>query len=397
LKWTLYRLWSTPLCEGVEVTLREENLPPAPVARRSRDAGIPPCIYLNVRVRQERTGNKVIFDSSLLTTGAKATVLSGSATIEQSKLTTLLSEIENPKFNHASLGDFGSRLSALVLNDSVAAGLEGCAGNHVVVVHDAEASRIPWETLCLDQKFPALVGGMSRRYLADDLSVAKWLEQRRHDDWLDVLLVVDPTEDLVGAVEEGARIEKLFTASQQVHLTVVKGKAATRARLRAEFSSGNYDILHYAGHAYFDSSQTARSGIVCSDGNLTGAELVELGNLPSLVFFNACESARVRTQVKRESPLVTRSIKERIERNAGLAEAFMRGGVANYIGTYWPVGDAAAEKFAAEFYQRILEGETISSALSKGRTEVDRINSQDWADYIFYGSIDFAVKLTAKT
>jgi CHAT domain-containing protein len=222
--------------------------------------------------------------------------------------------------------------------------------------------------------------------------VAKWLEQRRHDDWLDVLLVVDPTEDLVGAVAEGARIEKLFTASQQVHLTVVKGKAATRARLRAEFGSGNYDILHYAGHAYFDPSQNARSGIVCSDGNLTGAELVELGNLPSLVFFNACESARVRTQVKRESSLVSRSIKDRIERNSGLAEAFMRGGVANYLGTYWPVGDEAAEKFAAEFYQRILEGESISAALAKGREAVDKIRSQDWADYIFYGSIDFAVK-----
>lgn len=396
LKWTLYRLWSTPLCEGVEVTLREELLPPAPVARRSRDAGIPPCLYLNVHVRQDSAGSKLIFDSSLLTTGAKAAVLSGSATAEAATLASLLSEIESPKFNHAYLSDFGSRLAALVLNDSVAAGLEGTAGNHLVVVHDAEASRIPWETICLDGKFPALDGGMSRRYLASDLSVAKWLEQRRHDDWLDVLLVIDPTEDLAGAVAEGARIEKLFTASQQVHLTVVRGKAATRARLRAEFASGNYDMLHYAGHAYFDPSQTARSGIVCSDGNLTGAELVELGNLPSLVFFNACESARVRTLVKRESPLVSRNIKERIERNSGLAEAFMRGGVANYIGTYWPVGDAPAETFATEFYQQILEGETISSALSKGRVEVNKINSQDWADYIFYGSIDFAVKKTAK-
>ncbi|HTO02691.1 MAG TPA: CHAT domain-containing protein, partial [Opitutus sp.] len=72
--------------------------------------------------------------------------------------------------------------------------------------------------------------------------------------------------------------------------------------------------------------------------------------------------------------------------------AFMRGGVANYIGTYWPVSDAAAETFAGEFYHRVLEGETISSALGKARTEVEKIGSQDWADYIFYGSIDFTVK-----
>ncbi|HTO04023.1 MAG TPA: CHAT domain-containing protein, partial [Opitutus sp.] len=329
LKWTLYRLWSTPLCEGVEVTLREEKLPPAPVARRATDPGIPPCIYLNVRARPQSSGKQLVFESSLLTTGAKATVLSGAATVDVSALAALMEEIESRKFNQAYLADFGTRLAALVLNDSVAAGLEGTIGNHLVVVHDAEASRIPWETLCLNEKFPGLVGGMSRRYLAADLSVAKWLEQRRHDDWLDVLLVVDPTEDLSGAVKEGQRIDELFTASQQVHLTVVKGKAATRARLRAEFASGNYDVLHYAGHAYFDPGQTARSGIVCSDGNLTGAELVELGNLPSLVFFNACESARVRSEVKRESNHVSRHIQERIQRNSGLAEAFMRGGVAN--------------------------------------------------------------------
>jgi hypothetical protein len=369
------------------------------VARRGTDAGIPPCIYLNVRVHRDGVSpsSNLVFESSLLTTGAKATVLSGSAKVAPAKLKAILEEIEKEGFNHKSLPDFGSKLAALVLNDSVAAGLEGTTGNHLVVVHDAEASRIPWETICLDKKFPALAGGMSRRYLATDLSVAKWLEQRRHDDWLDVLLVVDPTGDLRGAREEGERIGKLFTASQQVHLTVVIGKEATRARLRAEFASGQYDILHYAGHAYFDPGQTARSGIICSDGNLTGAELVELGNLPSLVFFNACESARVRSQVKRESELVSRNITERIERNAGLAEAFMRGGVANYIGTYWPVSDDAAKSFAGEFYSRVLDGETISSALGKARVEVDKIASQDWADYIFYGSIDFTVKKSSKT
>jgi len=233
---------------------------------------------------------------------------------------------------------------------------------------------------------------MSRRYLADNLSVAKWLEQRREDNWLDVLLVVDPCGDLAGAVEEGRRIESLFKATQQIHLTVVRGPAATRARLRAEFSSGKYDLLHYAGHAYFDPNQNSRSGVVCSDGNLTGAELVELGNLPSLVFFNACESGRVRRAVKPESALATRNIAERIERTAGLAEAFMRGGVANYVGTYWPVSDAAAATFAGIFYERVLAADTLVNALAKARVAVEEIRSQDWADYIFYGSVDFSVK-----
>ena len=44
----------------------------------------------------------------------------------------------------------------------------------------------------------------------------------------------------------------------------------------------------------------------------------------------------------------------RIERAVGLAEAFLRGGVANYVGTYWPVGDAAAEAFAQVFSTELL-------------------------------------------
>jgi CHAT domain-containing protein len=177
-----------------------------------------------------------------------------------------------------------------------------------------------------------------------------------------------------------------------VRLTRIEGRQATRARLKGEFTSGKYDILHYAGHAYFDPERVQRSGILCADGPLMGAELADLGTLPSLVFFNACESARVRKRVRRESAHVTRNLRERIERSAGLAEAFLRGGVANYIGSYWPVGDASAMQFAATFYGALLEGDMLGEALNQGRGAVDKLRSVDWADYIFYGSIDFRIK-----
>ena len=35
--------------------------------------------------------------------------------------------------------------------------------------------------------------------------MAKWLAERQHGNILDVLLVVDPTEDLPGAAQEGQR------------------------------------------------------------------------------------------------------------------------------------------------------------------------------------------------
>jgi CHAT domain-containing protein len=163
-----------------------------------------------------------------------------------------------------------------------------------------------------------------------------------------------------------------------------------------EFESGAYDILHYAGHAFFDPVHIARSGLLCKDGPLSGAELTELRALPSLVFFNACESGRVRKpQQKGDGAHFASSVRERIERSAGLAEAFLRGGVANYLGTYWPVGDASAKEFASEFYTCLTAGETLATATHTGRQKVNAIASPDWADYLFYGSLDFRVKVVS--
>jgi hypothetical protein len=391
LKWALYRLASSTLFDTIEVTLSEVQLPPMPVVRRVSPLGMPPCIYLNVRTRKE--GPNLRFESSLLTSGAKATVLSGDTRIAEKDLEKQLELIETPAFQFATLGEFGGALARLVLDDAIAAGLEGSRGSHVVVVHDAEASRIPWETICLGGEAPALHGGLSRKYLADNLSVAKWLEQRRIDEFLDVLLVVNPTEDLEGAKQEGKRIESLCSLRPRVRLTRITGAEATRARLKREFGLGKYDILHYAGHAFFDADSVSRSGILCSDGPLRGAELAELGNLPALVFFNACESGRVRKRgQKPESRHATRNLRERLQRSVGLAEAFLRGGVANYVGTYWPVADSSAEQFAETFYTSLLDGETLGVAVQKGRLRVAAASSPDWADYILYGSLDFRMK-----
>jgi hypothetical protein len=61
---------------------------------------------------------------------------------------------------------------------------------------------------------PRRGSGLSRRYAADNLSVAKWLEERRYGNQLDILLAVNPTLDLEGAEEEADRIKEIFPASE---------------------------------------------------------------------------------------------------------------------------------------------------------------------------------------
>jgi hypothetical protein len=68
--------------------------------------------------------------------------------------------------------------------------------------------------------------------------------------------------------------------------------------------------------------------------------------------------------------------------------------VANFLGTYWEVGDAAAMTFADTFYRELVGGRTLCESLQLGRKAVRAVDDRDWADYIFYGSPDFVLKET---
>lgn len=164
--------------------------------------------------------------------------------------------------------------------------------------------------------------------------------------------------------------------------------------MKTAFASGNYEVIHYAGHAFFDEANPERSGVLCHGAvPLSQADLVSLSNLPTLVFFNACESARVRKFKDVKPATRSKRIRQSIENGVGLAEALMRGGIANFVGTNWPVGDRPAKKFAKIFHSELLRGRSINTALQTGRKKIrEEIGSKDWADYIHYGNPDFVVK-----
>ena len=395
IKRELLRLSTTSLFENLEVTFFEERLPPPaePVfveraAVRHKDP-----VYLLVR-HDAPSRDEAEFHTSVLGAGGKATVVSGMCRVKTATLDAKLEEVLDPSFDFERGNTVGLELAKMVVSEEALAALGALAGSHVVVVHDAMSSRIPWELLALPTAGGVRIakeGGMSRQYVADNMSVAKWLEQRRLDKDFNVLLVINPTLDLPDAEKEGKRVRALLEGEATVHIDELHGNDATRPALERAFRSGKYDAIHYAGHAFFDQDDPGKSGIICAgDSELSGRDLAGLGNLPSLVFFNACEAGRIR---KRGRRLVPKTAKQKIDRTVGLAEAFLRGGVANYVGTYWPVGDTSAKLFAENFYKSLLRGETAGKALLAGRRAVWDEPSVDWADYIHYGSHDFVLKV----
>jgi pimeloyl-ACP methyl ester carboxylesterase len=383
MKSEIYRLASTPLFADVELTLDEVELAPAaPSGTRQTQARAAEPIYL--MVRQEGDVAKPYYRISLLGAGMKAAVISTEHSIDGKALDTLLADFDKAAaIPGHDLRNIGRQFTDLVLHPQISEALQHFPTRHLVVVHDAATSRVPWEILTLpEDKQPALDGGLSRRYLAEQLPMAAWLEQRRRERRLQLLLIVNPTGDLTGAELEGDRLQQIAGAEEGINITTLRREHATRSAVLSAMRSGKFDCVHFAGHAFFDPKDPGSAGLRCAGGEvLRGADLTGISSLPFLIFMNACEAGRVRKE-----PATTM-----LNDTLGVAETLLRGGIANYLSTYWPVDDIAAKDFACEFYVRLLKGDPLSAALLAGRQKVG-VKNRDWADFILYGDPGFVLK-----
>ena len=369
--------------------LRLRPLEPSRPAVSTRSPRAPGIAHLIVAA-ESRRGARETWRTSLLTGGSSAAIYSQSQEFAAQALDRLVREFQSETLTLARVKTMGAKLGALTLHPALARALFATRGQALSVVHDAAGGRIPWEALNLRGWFPALEGGMSRRYATADLVPARFDAARRDQRELGVLLITNPTGDLPGADAERERIARILARFKTVRLTEVGGEAATLARITAEFESGRYDVIHYAGHAAFDERHPGEGGLALADGELTGTQLSAIGRLPPLVVFNACESARLRRGTARRRAAIPRS--QGIGRNLSLAETLLRAGVAHYVGTHWPVEDSSATAFASVFYAELLRG-SIGRALVKARRAIHARRSADWADYIHYGDAEFRLKV----
>ena len=150
-----------------------------------------------------------------------------------------------------------------------------------------------------------------------------------------------------------------------------------------------YDVIHYAGHAFFDKKTNRAGWLFARDCPLTAKEIFRVRQVPRLVFANACFSA------------VTDPGEQRGQL-AGLAQAFFARGIPNFIGAGWQVDDACARESARWFYAQVLglrgpdeadgiadKPATIGKALLEARRNVlaFKKESSSWGAYQHYGRI----------
>ena len=197
-----------------------------------------------------------------------------------------------------------------------------------------------------------------------------------------MLLIYDPTSDLSGAETEAHDLTELFQA-HDCQITTLKREECTKDAVLAELGKGTYDLLHYAGHASFTKLHPEISGILLhNDAFLCAADLEILPAVPRLIFLNACQSGRVRDGAGdpgNGDPAGGRT------GHASLAEGFILRNVAQFIGTYWLVNDAAAGKFAVAFYTGLLTGKPIGGAVRTARQVLEKAGLSDWVNYLHFG------------
>lgn len=376
--------------------LRLAPLAPSRAKATTQTRRVPGTAHLIV-ASDSRQGGKETWRASLLTGGTSAAIFSQSRDFTSAALEKLDHEFFDESLTPARVKTLGAKLGALVLHPALIRALHDARAQSLSVVHDATSGGVPWETLNVRGWFPALEHGLSRRYATADLVPARFDPERRTQRELAVLVIANPTRDLPGADAEAERIAAMLGRARNLRLTEVTRENATLDRVTAEFESGRHDVIHYAGHAFFDAKRAGESGLLLADGELTGAHLASLGRLPPLIVFNACESARLRRGTAARGAAgdrkgLARRRSRGMRTNLGLAETLLGAGLAHYVGTHWPVGDAAAAAFATVFYRELLRG-SIGNALVKARRAVRDSRSADWANYIHYGDAEFRLKV----
>jgi CHAT domain-containing protein len=262
----------------------------------------------------------------------------------------------------------------------------------LVMALDATMARVPWELLTIPNRSVELPPTEQLLGLATGYGVTRQLQttfaniperNRGKAGDLSVIIIADPAPDasLPGAYREAKWVEEFFRGTfPNSRVVCLEGPQATRANLAKELCNHAYDVLHFAGHCYFNKDQHEKSGWIFRREPLevfSADELLRLDRVPQFVFSNACESGVTPDRAHEANPGI----------GPAFAEAFFAKGVSNFVCTGWPVDDRAALAFAGRFYQELFKNHaTLQQAMLLARQEVAGIRWQTVGAYQHYGN-----------
>ena len=192
-----------------------------------------------------------------------------------------------PESALAAVDELGRKLWATFLGDAGAAYLADSQPTALLLDVDETTLNLPWELmawhgnpLALEYPFGRIVRTRARPRPGRD--------PLQEDAEARILAIANPTIDLAAAEREVAAIAALAGdhGRFKIAVDVLARGDATRANFLARLTRGDYDIVHFAGHAGFDptepeASRAAPSRWLRDRGRTAGAGL-EGAALPGL-------------------------------------------------------------------------------------------------------------------
>jgi CHAT domain-containing protein len=165
-------------------------------------------------------------------------------------------------------------------------------------------------------------------------------------------------EPLPGAETEVHALKELYQSAGHVLL----GTAATKGNLLRDL--GDREVLHFAGHAVFNSRYPDQSYLLLAptqeagDAGMLFMHEIERQHLMNLrlVVLSACNTL---------GPLDTRT-----GGISGLARSFLKAGADAVVGSLWAVEDQAAARILPDFHRRYLANGDAPAALAGAQRQM---------------------------
>jgi tetratricopeptide (TPR) repeat protein len=182
---------------------------------------------------------------------------------------------------------------------------------------------------------------------------------------------------LVHASEEA---DAISAAAPWGTTMVAKGFAANRETAMSS-DVGQYQIVHFATHGFFDSEHPEMSGIVLTMVDPNGAntngvmplqDIYSLDLSAELTVLSACQTA-LGKDIKGEGLV-------------GLTHGFMSAGSKTVVASLWKVDDRATAVLMAEFYKSMFQGMAPAAALRSAKLKM--MHDKQWsAPYYWAGFV----------
>ncbi len=254
--------------------------------------------------------------------------------------------------------------------------LRNAADEFLIITIDDSLVHIPWELLCLEQEF------LCQRFSIGRLVKTRWeipgSGSRNLCKPLKIWILANPGGDLPSAGSEGLMIfRRLLHQGNSVVKPVLESEVCSdkiRERIK------HYDIIHFAGHAEYNSESPGKSSWKLKDSHFTAKDISRMAggsHMPALIFSNACQSAQTGTWDQNTNTE---------DNSFGLVNAFMCSGVKHYIGTSWKIPDQSGSLFACKFYEHLLSGLPVGKAVRLARNILtEEGDAACWTSYLLYG------------